>query len=273
MRLKINDIAKLLDCSTEALRYYEKEGILIPERDPENNYRYYTVQHLKLLTKCAFLRSAGFTVKEIVDIMTKGTLEDIALKMSFKEAELVKEAERLILISQTLANCRNRIESIPDTLNTYTVTENPEFIYLINQHNKEIYTNPELTMLISKWLKFFPLVKLFVLVKQSDFLNASLSRYHGYGVQSSLVNAPDFEHASFTKYLKPRKCLYTMQAFSIPTESRLASINSMLDYIKQNKYTVSGDMFGTQLFIEKEHSLDPNIPNGKLYYEYWIPIE
>ncbi|ADD68714.1 transcriptional regulator, MerR family [Denitrovibrio acetiphilus DSM 12809] len=274
MKLKINDIAKLFDCTTEAIRYYEKEGILVPERDPENNYRYYTVQHLKLLAKCAFLRSADFSVKEITEIMTEGTINNIGQRMADKELELVKESERLLRISQTLANCRKKIESIPSKLNTFTVTENPEFIYLINQHNKNIYQNYALSELISKWLKNFPEVKLCVLVKQEDLIQKdSLSRYHGYGVQASLVDVQKFEQAGLSKRLKPRKCLYTIQAFTITKESRLASTRLMMDYIKQNNYIVNGDMFGTQLFIDQEYFLDPDIPKGNLYYEYWIPIE
>lgn len=274
MKLKINDIAKLFDCTTEALRYYEKEGVLIPERDPENNYRYYTAQHLKLLAKCSFLKSAGFSVKESIDIMTNGTIDDIGQRLIDKEAELIKEAQKLLQISQALSSYRKKIEMIPSRLNTYTVTKNPEFIYIINQHKMDLFKNPDLTQLITKWFRNFPIVNLCVLVKYAEFVKKdSLSRYHGYCLNASLVDAQVYEDSVLSKRLEPRKCLYTVQSFNVTQESRIASVRSMHDYIKSNNYVVNGDMFGIQLFINHERSLTPKAPNGELFYEYWIPIE
>lgn len=37
--VKINVIAKLLNMSPDAIRFYEKKGIINPPRDPESRYR------------------------------------------------------------------------------------------------------------------------------------------------------------------------------------------------------------------------------------------
>ena len=40
-RYTIHEIAKLLGISTDAIRLYEKEGLVTPVHDPQNGYRYY----------------------------------------------------------------------------------------------------------------------------------------------------------------------------------------------------------------------------------------
>lgn len=37
----IHDVAALLGISADAIRLYEKEGLVEPERNPQNGYRYY----------------------------------------------------------------------------------------------------------------------------------------------------------------------------------------------------------------------------------------
>ena len=36
----IHEVAALLNISTDAIRLYEKEGLVTPTRNPENGYRY-----------------------------------------------------------------------------------------------------------------------------------------------------------------------------------------------------------------------------------------
>ena len=51
---RIGELSKLFGVSTDAIRYYEKVGILNPKRNAENNYRYYTLDDVrKILESCS----------------------------------------------------------------------------------------------------------------------------------------------------------------------------------------------------------------------------
>ena len=41
MRYKIGDVSRILGISTDLLRYYEKKGVVQPQKDKSNDYRYY----------------------------------------------------------------------------------------------------------------------------------------------------------------------------------------------------------------------------------------
>ncbi|MCI5687011.1 MAG: MerR family transcriptional regulator [Emergencia sp.] len=80
MYLTVGEISKALGISTEAIRYYVKEGIITPKRNEENNYWVYSSDDLMKLTDIMFYRSMGLTMKDIKDIMSGLALSEKILK-------------------------------------------------------------------------------------------------------------------------------------------------------------------------------------------------
>lgn len=63
--MKIGELASLLNCKAETIRYYEKEGLLPkPERNA-SNYRHYGEEHVKRLRFIRNCRSLDMTHDEI----------------------------------------------------------------------------------------------------------------------------------------------------------------------------------------------------------------
>ncbi|MGM9874201.1 MAG: GyrI-like domain-containing protein [Bacilli bacterium] len=68
--LKIGDFSKLSKVTIKALRYYEKEGILIPKHvDAYTGYRYYETNQLIELSRIVSLKQIGLTIDEIKQII------------------------------------------------------------------------------------------------------------------------------------------------------------------------------------------------------------
>ncbi len=59
-----SQIAKIAEVSIETLRYYEKKGLILPNRT-ENGYRIYTDDILDRLAFIKRAKEAGFTLEEI----------------------------------------------------------------------------------------------------------------------------------------------------------------------------------------------------------------
>ncbi len=62
--MEIKEVEKQLGISRSNIRFYEKEGLIAPERG-ENNYRHYSADDIAMLRKIVVLRKVGFTVEEI----------------------------------------------------------------------------------------------------------------------------------------------------------------------------------------------------------------
>ena len=62
--MKINEVEKILDIPKATIRFYEKQGLLNPQRN-ENTYREYSEADVDLLKRIVVLRKVGVPVEEI----------------------------------------------------------------------------------------------------------------------------------------------------------------------------------------------------------------
>ena len=84
MKYRISEVAKLLDLSSEAIRYYETKGIIQPERDEETGYRYYGGWDIHMLIRARTYRQLGYTLDETADLLNKYDTIDIVSYLSKK---------------------------------------------------------------------------------------------------------------------------------------------------------------------------------------------
>lgn len=101
--MEIKEVEKILSVSRSNIRFYEKEGLICPERRG-NNYREYSDGDVEMLRKIIVLRKLGFSVEEI-SAMQNGGLE-LTQAISENTARLEAEIERLngaLEMSRTIA--------------------------------------------------------------------------------------------------------------------------------------------------------------------------
>lgn len=65
--MNIKEVEELLSIPRANIRYYEKEGLINPQRK-NNNYRDYNEDDIIILKRIIILRKLGFTVQEISDM-------------------------------------------------------------------------------------------------------------------------------------------------------------------------------------------------------------
>ena len=67
---KISQLSKISGLTIKALRYYDEANILKPSfRNEENQYRYYNDSDLKKALLIKNLRSLGFSIMEIKEVI------------------------------------------------------------------------------------------------------------------------------------------------------------------------------------------------------------
>ena len=69
--MRTKQLEEMLGITKEALRYYEKEGLIKPERD-ENNYRNYLQSDIDVLKLILMLRYMEISIDEIKLILNNG---------------------------------------------------------------------------------------------------------------------------------------------------------------------------------------------------------
>ncbi|RCX23826.1 MerR-like DNA binding protein [Fontibacillus phaseoli] len=67
--MTIGEIAAFTGSTTSAIRHWEKEGILAPERDPVNGYRLFTPVHARKILLIRTLRNTVYFLKNMKEIV------------------------------------------------------------------------------------------------------------------------------------------------------------------------------------------------------------
>ncbi len=79
--MKINQVEELVDITKKNIRFYEDQGLLSPERNPENGYREYSLKDVNELLKIKLLRKLAIPLEDIRQVQ-KGRK---SLNMCFEE--------------------------------------------------------------------------------------------------------------------------------------------------------------------------------------------
>ena len=67
--MKVSELARLHGVTAETVRHYTREGLLHPERHPDNGYQLYVQGDLNRLRFIQRARTLGFGVAEVRDIL------------------------------------------------------------------------------------------------------------------------------------------------------------------------------------------------------------
>ena len=100
--IKIGDLAKICNVSTQTLRYYDFEGVLKADAvDSSSGYRYYSIDAVEKYKQILFYKNLGFSLDEIKQIQS-------ATGEQLREILRVKKES----VSQSIDNLKNQMKTI-----------------------------------------------------------------------------------------------------------------------------------------------------------------
>jgi len=73
--MKVKDIARAARVTPDTVRFYSREKLLAPSRDPANNYQHFSSDDLRRLRFARKARQLGFSLPEIRDILNQADNE------------------------------------------------------------------------------------------------------------------------------------------------------------------------------------------------------
>lgn len=68
-RMTIGEAAALADVQPSSIRHWEKEGLIVPERHPENGYRLFTPTHIRQILLIRTLRKTVYVLENMKEIV------------------------------------------------------------------------------------------------------------------------------------------------------------------------------------------------------------
>ncbi|MGL4738603.1 MAG: MerR family transcriptional regulator [Cellulosilyticaceae bacterium] len=119
---RIGELSKLCKIPVKTLRYYDGEGILVPDKiDPYTGYRYYSAAQLMTCNRILALKELGFTLEEIKKQLYSEKRIDTLDLITIKERELrdiiVQTEQRLKKLSEIKRGITTGEEYLVDIIN------------------------------------------------------------------------------------------------------------------------------------------------------------
>lgn len=129
----IHEVAALLNISTDAIRLYEKEGLVTPTRNPENGYRYYNTEQIHRIMGICLYRRLHVSIAEIKRLVEVSTLEDISDGFSGFIDSRKKEIARLTLEVEQMSYMKQHLDTLDEGSRTISIRTLPAVYPLYHQ--------------------------------------------------------------------------------------------------------------------------------------------
>lgn len=119
MKLSIGEVSKIFNISKETLRYYDKIGILNPEVNDENGYRYYQFKHLEQLSLILGIKLLGISLSDIKKTIGSEDLNEYRILVLKQEEILKVKKQELQRLEYHLEKSKKILDVVANFENEY----------------------------------------------------------------------------------------------------------------------------------------------------------
>lgn len=106
----IGELAELAGVSTKTLRVYERKGLLLPERNADNQYRIYTDEAVRKLEQIQLMKYLGFSLEQIELFLSRNETSGREEMLLAQKHLLEKKREQLnsviACVDRAITECR-----------------------------------------------------------------------------------------------------------------------------------------------------------------------
>lgn len=269
----IGEIARFYGLSVDAVRLYDKKGILSPAKDGETRYRIYSKEDLVTMDFVMRMRRLDISLDHIRQMMYDTDLESIHRIVAEKEAEVAEQIRQLQKKEKLLRDYRCRVEECIANLDKVEIVQSPVFICkeVEDSMARVMEDFDDLEQTAIPLLTIFPggnvedCIKLEFLESLTDRkTRQQVNRYMVSLVdETGLSQREDFPREKFC-VIGPQKCLHGFS--TIYTNRDYTPLSFFSDYIKEHGLRLQGVPMVRILANECEDAMLE-------YLELWIPVE
>lgn len=144
--MKISEVMEFTGLTKKAIKYYEEEGLIKPDVNPENNYREYSQDDIDRLIQISVLRQFDVPIKDIHEIMVHPSL--LKNKLELHLAKLTNDITRLEKSKNVLQTC----------LKSYDAQELPQLTNQLSLLNESLQMDARTRegFMKKQFLRMFP---------------------------------------------------------------------------------------------------------------------
>lgn len=274
MYYKIGTLAKRFGITPQALRFYEKQGLLLPAREGEGGDRRYQSRNLKWLYSIRRYHDLGYSLEETLKLFSCERVEELDAMAAEKEAETERELELLERRLEALGRHREDLERISRLFHRCEVVEMPRLWLVVDQEGQDVDQSPALQREVQEWMQFLPWVYAASVV-DGELLHAARSgetRKSGFCIEEKVAQKLGMTPGPHTVILGECSAIHTVTALDRSGVIPRDLLGYALGYAEGQGFAVTAAI-GRCLAKTGEMQCREDLRPRSVYYEYWLPIE
>lgn len=244
-RFSIGEVSKLHNVSVQALRLYDKKGILKPAYvDQKSNYRYYSVKHFIILDFIKQCKAMGLSLDEIKILVSDYTTVDAILGSISKQKDIIKnKIKELEAIENNISFLESRIEGLlKEGIGKVFIKDNKERKFIkysnTNRYTEEFEIN--LTKTLGDIEKKYGMAhkELAFATSYENFKHKNELAY-----DNMMISIPDTTLIDESKMITLKEGKYLTINFDDDYTDTSQYYRALIDYIESNDIKVVGDCY------------------------------
>ena len=258
----IREVAELIGISTDAIRLYEKEGLVYPLRDSNNGYRYYGPNEIQRIMGIHLYRQLDASLAEIRDLYTADSLPKISGHFSRLISQTEQEIAQLQNRLEKLRFMKQHIDNLQQGLYSCSIQTLPSLYLLYQQDfNKTLYENMR-DVLTSPVFSFGN----FCYTLRTNATGTYSPHALEFAIREPMMKVcPWREKAPTLKKISGCRCIYTV--ITAPDLNGVEwDLNKIYTYAKENNLTCGPEAYGFYIY---SLTVDNAITD---FYEIYLPI-
>ena len=258
----IRDVAALIGISADAIRLYEKEELISPQRDPQNGYRYYGPDEIQRIMGIHLYRQLDVSIPEIRNIYTATSLPEVADSFSSFIQHTENDIKRLEMKLEKLRFMKQHIDNINTGLSSCSIQDLPN-LYLLYQQDvtKTLYENMK-NVLTSPIFSFGN----FCYTLRTNTTGTYSPHALEFAIREPMMKVcPWHDKIELFRKIKGCRCIYTV--ITAPDLDGVEwNLTNAYSYAKEHKLQYSNEFYAFYVYSLVAH--------GQIvdYYEVYIPI-
>lgn len=267
-KYKIGMVARLLDLPNDTLRYYESRGLVTPQKDEENGYRYYDAWDLNYLLDSLHYRSFDFSLNDVVKMINEDDHEEIVERCLKRESELLHTIYEYKQKLNSLVMFRQRMSQLIKKVGVYEVTERPAMVYQRHRVNNEFVFEEDSLSVMKKWLAMMPKTDHTFVVPNYNVSNPNSFNEYWWGFSLSPDDAmcSGIDISPPVEYYPPTKCIYTVFTAGGRSTFTNSLKTKVISDIQRMGHKIIGPPIGHLIVRLHEDGVFTR------YFQVWVPI-
>ncbi len=269
MRYKIGDVSRILGISADLLRYYEKKGVVKPQKDKSNDYRYYDTWDINFLIDCLWFKRFGFGIPQVAYMVTDCYHGDLISLLDDKSDQMEDEIRKQEQLLARLREYREAVERVKARLGICEIADSPELICYLNRFNYSYNYTPEMQKLSRQWQEYMPFTQRYFEIPLDGLLGDRDDFAWGFSLRTAYAEELNVSAKPPVRKLESRRSIHSAFRSSGKNAFTPRQLRFLLDYAKEQELRIAGPAMGNLVCSVREEGSEELTG----YFEVWLPIE